>query len=75
LRRYIKGEAEGMNKASVSQREELASRSTVLDRREREIREALSELREREDKVGRCRSTVSKPVLKARLISALETNM
>ena len=48
----LRGEAEGMNKAATAQREELASRSSALDRREREIREALDELREREDKAG-----------------------
>ena len=48
----VRGEAEGMHSAAVAAREELAARGTAMDRREREAREALVELRNREDLAG-----------------------
>ena len=48
----LKGETEGHNKAAVAQREDMNRRAKALDHREEQLRDALVDLREREDKAG-----------------------
>jgi hypothetical protein len=52
------------------------NRNVVMGMSETDCASMLMELHfERHDEVGRCRLIVSKPELKARLVSALETEM
>jgi hypothetical protein len=59
LRRYTKVPAAKSPKAIAKLRKQVRKTKDVLSA----------------NQVGRCRLTVSKPELKARLVSALETNM
>ena len=48
----LKGETEGHHKAALGAREDLNRRAKALDHREEQLRNALVDLREREDKAG-----------------------